>query len=181
MQVRHIDTPRGKYVSTMQFSPVRCSRVFVLFFSDTPNRSAENQRGTRGNVAGHKTEVASRERLGGCSRWVPYFDQLSFLWNQRRYQFWKTSCACLLRQVTLKRGRDRGGEGGHLALSSKLMCLHVLWICIFEGKECKVQWIPSNRPLDVGCLYKKWHDVYDEISGFLFLLLRSRCGLFLPL
>lgn len=49
MQVRRIDTPRGKYVSTTQCSPVRCGRFFFFlefvlfcfgFFFLTPRTGA---------------------------------------------------------------------------------------------------------------------------------------------
>lgn len=77
---------------------------------------------------------------------------------------------------------EKEGRGAHLALFSKLMFLRFFLICIFEAKECKVQWILSESapPSDL-VVYMKSDGVYDEISGFLFLLLRSRCGLFLPL
>lgn len=150
MQVQHIDFPQGKYVIRMHFSSVECSAGWCratgfnfefssFFFSDTPNGSAENHRGARGNVAGHKTEAASRERLRGCSRWVPYFDRLSFLWNQRRYQFCKTLCACLLRWVTLKRGGT-----GPVSRFSAGKCVYVFYESVYL-KQKSVKCNESSR------------------------------------
>lgn len=192
MQVRHIDTPRGKYVSTMQFSPVRCSAgrrramwfsfefsflelFFFSFFWHPERERWESERNERkcGWPQNRGSEPRETERLLslGSLLWSVIFSvkskTLPILQN-------------IVRVPPPAGHAEKVRQGAHPALFSKLMCLHVLWICIFEGKERKVQWILSNPPSDLA-VYMKTDRVYDEISGFLFLLLRSRCGLFLPL
>lgn len=182
MLVQHMDFPRGKYVIRMHFSSVECSagwcRATGFFFFWHPERERwESQRSERkcGWPQNRGSEPRETERLLslGSLLWSVIFSvkskTLPILQN-------------IVRVPPPVGHAEKGRDGARLALFSRQMCLLVLWICIFEAKECKVQWILSESapPSDL-VVYTKSNGAYDEISGFLFLLLRSRCGLFLPL